>query len=224
MKLFRRKASANPSAPDVAPEGAKKSGWLKIMIALNVVLVTVAVLAIAGGVILHESDTNPQFCATCHLMQKNVNSYMTSNNLDHLHQLAGVQCKDCHNYPIPAEIASGINFVRGNYTTADDGSLKKRHFDDTLCTKCHISLEHVAISTSLLEYNPHDAPGMGTYECNDCHKSHAPPVDTCSDCHDHGDQMLITVASALGLPEPTEEATVSPDDGSSEGTSTSPGS
>ena len=214
--MFKRKprtedkpASARAESQP-APTGRSK--WLKIMIALNGVLVTAAVMVIAGTVVIHESDTNPQFCATCHVMLAKVTSYMTSNNLDHLHEIAGVECKDCHNYPLPAEIASGINFVTGKYTANADGSLEKRHFDDTLCNKCHISTEHVAISTGLLEYNPHDAPGMGTYACNDCHKSHAPQVDTCAQCHEHGDQMMISVSSMLGLPEPTPtgEATETP--------------
>jgi hypothetical protein len=140
--------------------------------------------------VVHLSNTNPQFCATCHIMQPNVTSYLTSNNLDYVHQQAGVQCKNCHDYPLSAEISSGIDFLTGNYTVDKSGNLKVVKFSDAMCTKCHISAQHVAQLTSFLAKNPHESHN-GQLPCNTCHVSHGQQIDYCGQCHDNGGQRLI---------------------------------
>lgn len=172
-------------------EQPKQRNWLKISLAANIVIL----LGIAGALVamglLHQSDTNPHFCATCHVMQKNVNSYLTSANLDSVHRQADVQCKECHDYPIPAEIRSGVNFVIGNYYVEDDGSLVKHQYDNDMCLQCHISQEHVINSTDFLVRNPHLSHLTTDITCSDCHISHGEQIDTCSECHDHGQQRLV---------------------------------
>lgn len=137
--------------PAVAPK--KPRNWLKISIIANIVLVAAAVGGLVALELLHQSDTNPVFCGTCHIMDKNVNSYLTSPNLDHVHELANVECKECHEYPIPAEIASGIKFVTGNYEVDETGELPKRKYDNSMCLQCHISYEFVAEGTADLDNN-----------------------------------------------------------------------
>ena len=168
----------------------KQWKWLKISIGANIAVVAIAVLFAAGSYVMHLSNTSPQFCGTCHIMQANVTSYLTSSNLDHVHQQAGVQCKDCHDYPLSAEIKSGIDFVTGNYTVDKSGALKAVKFDDAMCTKCHISLDHVAQLTDFLPKNPHSSHN-GALPCNTCHVSHGQQIDYCAQCHDNGGQRLI---------------------------------
>ncbi len=168
----------------------KVPNWLKISIIANIVLV---VGIIGGGValwLLHQSDTNPNFCATCHIMDKNVNSYLTGSNLDRLHNLAGVECKECHEYPIPAEIASGIKFITGNYEVGEDGELLKVTYDDSMCFQCHISYDNVQAKTRDMKRDPHNSH-LGKLTCSTCHVSHGEQVDYCAQCHDHGDQEMI---------------------------------
>jgi hypothetical protein len=186
--MFKRKPKPTPDAG--APAGPRKTNWLKISLFANIALVAVAAVALAGMAVIRQSDTNPSFCGTCHLMQSNVTSYLTSTNLDNVHQQAGVQCKGCHDYPLSAEIKSGIDFVTGNYTVDKAGALKPVKFDDAMCTQCHISLDHVAQLTDYLPRNPHNSHN-GALPCNTCHVSHGQQIDYCAQCHDNGGQRLV---------------------------------
>jgi cytochrome c nitrite reductase small subunit len=179
-----------PTEKEPGIKSPRRPSRLKISIIVNIVFLTVAIGALGGAAILHQSDTNPNFCGLCHVMKTNVTSYLTSNNLDHVHQQAGVQCKECHDYPVTAEIQSGVNYITGNYAVDSSGNLPKRKYDDKLCTKCHISLEHVAQLTDFLKRNPHDSHN-GALPCSTCHVSHGAQIDYCSRCHDNGDQRLI---------------------------------
>ncbi len=175
---------------DTEQKVAKKPNWFKISIIANIVLVVGIVLALVGVEIIHQSDTNPQLCATCHLMQSHVDSYLGSPYLDNLHEQANVECKDCHDYPIPAEISSGIRYLTGNYEVDENGDLLKVKYDDDMCLQCHISYDHLGESTSFLERNPHDHHS-GELACRTCHTSHGPQIDYCSQCHDNGGQRIL---------------------------------
>jgi hypothetical protein len=123
-------------------------------------------------------------------MQRNVTSYLTGPNLDHVHEQAEVQCKDCHDYPIPVEIKAGFDSLTGNYTVDKDGDLPQMKFSDTMCTKCHISEQYVAQLTDFLARNPHDSHN-GELPCNTCHVSHGAQIDYCATYHDNGGQRMI---------------------------------
>ena len=170
-----------------AVKKSKKQIW-------TIVGVVVLILVIAGvgtsGYLIHLSNTSPEFCATCHIMQRNVTSYLTSNDMDHVHAQANVQCKDCHDYPLEAEITSGVKYVIGDYTVGDDGELVPVTYSNDMCLKCHISYEHMAVSTDFLYRNPHKNHN-GELECKTCHVSHGDQIDYCSTCHDNGGQRMV---------------------------------
>ena len=170
------------------PKAHKKLGvWAIVGI---VVAVLVVVGGAGGGYLLHLSNTSPEFCATCHIMDRNVSSYLTSNDLDNIHYQANVACKDCHDYPVPAEVSSGIKYILGDYTVDENGDLMPVTYGDEICLKCHISKEFVAQSTDFLKRNPHDSHN-GMMSCKTCHVSHGDQIDYCSQCHDNGGQRLI---------------------------------
>ena len=165
----------------------KKGVWTVIGIIAAVLLV----VGVAGGsYLVHLSNTSPEFCATCHIMDRNVTSYLTSTDLDNLHQQANVGCKDCHDYPIPAEIRSGFNFIFGNYTVDEIGDLLQVTYDDDMCLHCHISPEFVATATDFLSKNPHNSHN-GMMSCKTCHVSHGAQIDYCAQCHDNGNQRMV---------------------------------
>lgn len=165
----------------------KKQIWTIVgIVALALVIAGVG----TGGYLVHLSNTSPEFCATCHLMDRNVTSYLTSNDLDNVHAQANVACKDCHDYPVPAEIASGVNYLIGNYTVGADGELMPVTYDNEMCLQCHINYQHVADSTDFLERNPHNSHN-GELECKTCHVSHGDQIDYCSTCHDNGGQRMV---------------------------------
>lgn len=196
--MSQDKQKSTTDAPDAPPEKpAQKRDWGRISIVANIVILVLVAVGALGMAVLHQSDTNPNFCATCHvIMDKNVQSYLTGSNLDHVHELANVQCKDCHNYPVSAEIASGIKFITGNYEVDSSGQLLKRTYDDSMCLKCHISYDYVAQRTANLDKNPHDSH-LGQLPCSTCHVSHGEQIDYCATCHDHGEQQMIKAPDAV---------------------------
>ncbi len=171
------------TAPEAKPP--RRINWWKVSLWVNIAFVVIAAGVLTGGALLHQSDTNPEFCATCHNMEKHVDSYLNSDNLDNIHKQANVQCKDCHDYPIPAEIESGIKYITGNY----DESMPRRKFSDEMCTQCHISLSYHADRTDFLTRNPHMShwPDL---KCTTCHISHGEQKDYCSGCHENGGQRM----------------------------------
>ncbi len=185
--MFKKKKDNAVVEQENQPETKKKFNWIRFSIIANIVLVVGIGVALASMAILHQSDTNPKFCATCHNMEKYVDSYLTGNHMDNAHAQANVQCKQCHSaYDIPAEIESGIKFITGNY----DKTMPRRKFGDEVCTQCHVSMEHVAEHTDYLRRNPH-ASHWPDLKCRSCHISHGEQIDYCSECHDNGGQRMI---------------------------------
>ena len=182
--MFKQKPKTPTTADEKAPV-KRAPNWLKISIFANVAIIAIVAAVFGGMEVIHQSDTNPLFCASCHNMEKHVDSYLHSDNLDAIHAKASVQCKDCHDYTIAAEIDSGIKYVTGNY----DPSMPKRKFSQDMCLKCHISLEYHADRTDFLTRNPHFShwPDL---QCTSCHISHGEQVDYCSQCHENGGQRL----------------------------------
>ncbi|MAT41915.1 MAG: hypothetical protein CL609_06210 [Anaerolineaceae bacterium] len=164
---------------------------VKISFGVGIILIFLVVAASAsGGYLLHLSNTSPEFCGSCHLMDENVNSYLTSNHLDNVHFQAGVECKECHDYSVGAEISSGVNFLLGNYSVSPNGELLKVQYDDQMCLDCHISYEFMGRATDYLFRNPHNNHN-GELECRACHMSHEEQIDFCSSCHSNGGQRMI---------------------------------
>ena len=184
--MFKRKTKIQPDSTHAEPTTKRTRNWTKIYLIISIAIIVVFSGIFLGMGVIHESDTNPQFCATCHIMEPYVASYLNSHTMDSVHAKAGVQCKECHSdYDVPAEIESGIKFITGNY----DKSMPQRRFEDDVCTQCHISMEYMASQTDYLRRNPH-ASHWPDLKCRSCHISHDEQVDYCSQCHDNGGQRL----------------------------------
>lgn len=169
----------------------KKNKRLGVWAIIGIVVAALAVIGgTGGGYLVHLSNTSPEFCATCHIMDKYVTSYLSSNHLDNLHLMANVGCKECHDYPIIAEIRGGISYITGNYRVDENGELLQVEYEDDICLQCHISKEFVAQATDYLKKNPHDSHN-GMMSCKTCHVSHGEQIDYCSRCHDNGGQRMI---------------------------------
>jgi hypothetical protein len=169
----------------------KKNRKLGVWAIISIVMaVLVVVGAASGGYLIHLSNTSPEFCATCHIMDKYVISYLSSNDLDNLHLQANVECKECHDYPLSAEIRGGVNYIFSNYMVDENGDLLPVVYDDDICLQCHISKEFVAQATDFLAKNPHNSHN-GMMSCRTCHVSHGDQIDYCSRCHDNGGQRMI---------------------------------
>jgi hypothetical protein len=124
-----------------------------------------------------------------------VQSYTTGHTLDNVHAQAGVQCKECHDYSVAAEIESGIKYLSGDYAvmSVDNPVLPKKKYSDAMCLQCHISPSYVASQTDFLVKNPHQSHWTDL-TCSTCHISHGEQVDYCDKCHDNGGQRLTGAA------------------------------
>lgn len=171
-------------------EQSRKNRKLGIWVIIGIVVTALVVVGGAsGGYLIHLSNTSPEFCSTCHIMEKYVTSYLSGNDLDNLHLQANVGCKECHDYPLPVEIRGGVNYILGNYMVDENGELLPVVYDDDICLQCHISKEFVAQATDFLAKNPHDSHN-GMMSCRTCHVSHGDQIDYCSRCHDNGGQRM----------------------------------
>jgi nitrate/TMAO reductase-like tetraheme cytochrome c subunit len=182
LKLKKKEISSTETSPVVK----KKRNWLKTSLIANGVIFLGILIYGGSTVIIHQSDTNPKFCSTCHLMDSHVESYLNGNTLDSVHAKAGVECKQCHSeYKVPQELASAFNFVTGNY----DPALPRKKYGDEMCLQCHISLDYQADKTDFLSRNPHRSH-YSDIRCRTCHISHGEQIDYCSQCHDNGGQRM----------------------------------
>lgn len=189
--MFKRKSNSQHETGGVTVPTRNYKRWLGISIIGYIVILVLVFIGSGAAVVINASNTDPNFCSTCHLMQSHVTSYLTGNHLDHVHEQAGVECKDCHDYDVPQEITAAVDYLTKNYTVDTSGELAKRDFGDEICTKCHVSMDHVALATDFLYRNPHAHADMGGLHCSQCHVSHAAQIDFCSECHDNGGQRMI---------------------------------
>lgn len=187
--MFKRGPKTQDGAREGDPVRANRSSRITWITMVSLTLLATIFMVGSGGYIIHQSNTNPEFCGVCHIMQDNVQSYLSSSDMDHVHALAEVECKECHDYPIPEEISAGIKYVLGNYDVDTEGKLLQREFDDEMCLECHISYEYLANQTDFLVKNPH-LSHWGTLSCSNCHISHGEQIDLCGECHDNGDQRI----------------------------------
>jgi hypothetical protein len=179
------------SSPEEPREKTSRPVWLTISLIANALLLIWLAVDLGAGVVIQRSNTDPEFCANCHLMEANVESYLTGNHLDHVHAQAGVGCKDCHSdFGIREEMRSLFRQISGNYQVNDDGTIPKRDFTDEICTQCHGGMLDVAVQTDYLYFNPHNS-GMGDFSCDTCHPSHDAQIDYCNDCHQAPGQRMI---------------------------------
>jgi len=183
------KTKTNPAEKDTLKvKKSQKQGLAIVGIAVVILAITLVGTG-TGGYLVHLSNTSPEFCASCHIMEKNVNSYLSSNDMDNIHAQANVQCKDCHDYSIPAEVSSGIRYITGDYSVNSKGELLPVSYSDDMCLKCHISDEYMAKATDFLHRNPHKSHN-GQLDCKVCHISHGDQINYCGTCHDNGGQRI----------------------------------
>lgn len=98
-------------------------------------------------------------CGGCH--ESDPTSLGKKIPLSHIHQLAGVSCKGCHEDPDSDKTAG-----------------------TEVCKKCHDDMNALYEATSEEVINPHLSPHEGkTPDCNRCHHQHKNSENFCYNCH-----------------------------------------
>jgi nitrate/TMAO reductase-like tetraheme cytochrome c subunit len=144
--------------------------------------ILVLVLIAAGGMAaMAKVSDQPEFCASCHNMQKYYDSWHDGKLLASSHGKAGVKCHDCHTASMAQQIEEGISYITNDY----DDPMKKRQFPNENCTKCH-DMDKVKAKTVFADkkgpVNPHDAH-VGEQNCYECHSMHQESLLSCTECH-----------------------------------------
>jgi len=165
-------------------DGQTSVNWLsrvKTFVLRRGVLVLLLVLVLADTAYAgwQLSYKQPKLvCNLCHNIRPYVESYSSSDYLDHVHAEANVTCKDCH-HVTPFEAAGeALTYVTGDY----EEPMREISYSKEGCLQCHRSYESLAERTSALEPNPHESH-LGELDCTLCHKSHRPSEVYCTQCH-----------------------------------------
>ncbi len=170
-------------------EGKRKARKWPIVVG---VVAVVAVVAGAGFWVWHEQ---PSFCnAICHdPMDAYVDGYYNDATLmANLHQRADVTCLECHEASIDQQVAEGMAWVRGDFSTDEAGMLETRGVtaDKKMCASsgCH-DMEQVVAATENWGgqegVNPHKSHQGEAIDCSNCHGAHEKSYMYCNTCHDY---------------------------------------
>ena len=158
-----------------------------------------AVVFLGAGTAGWSYHEQPNFCATCHIMEPYLESWNRSELLVHDHAMEGVDCLDCHEPTIQQQVDELVTFVSNDYEVP----LAERQFGQDWCLRCHEhgSVEQIIERTQDYEVNgeavnPHDPHAAvedmeiepEPLECSDCHKMHreSPGLKSCYTCHHMG--------------------------------------
>ncbi len=157
--------------------------WISVALIASL---SINVAALGTTYLDNYARTHPEFCGTCHVMRRYVDSYLTGNHMDNIHKQADVGCGDCHTgFTLAHGLRSVWRYVAGDYEPV----LSRRSYDQSMCTRCHISMLYHADRTDFLVRNPH-LSHWPDLTCGDCHLSHDAQFDYCSGCHDNGGQRM----------------------------------
>jgi cytochrome c nitrite reductase small subunit len=146
------------------------------------VVLGVVVIGSVGAVGFWQYHEQPQFCATCHIMDPYLESWESSEYGAHAHGVEGVVCLDCHEPTLDQQVNELVVYMQGDYEIP----LEELEYSKEECFDCHEleSNEELIELTADLELNPHDSPHLGELDCQLCHSMHEESVDYCARCHE----------------------------------------
>ena len=150
----------------------------KKRIVVIAVLLGIVVVGGVGAVGLWQYHEQPQFCATCHIMDPYLESWQASDLGAHAHAAGDVACLDCHEPTVQQQVDELVVYVQGDF----DVPLAQIRYPMAECLECHEDYPTLAELTSGSDFNPHDSH-WGELECGTCHQMHRESVDYCDQCH-----------------------------------------
>ncbi|HEM62267.1 MAG TPA: cytochrome c3 [Chloroflexi bacterium] len=152
------------------------------------VLLGVVVIGGVGAIAFWEYHERPEFCATCHIMEPYLESWVSSDYGAYEHALESVTCLECHVPTVEQQVHELVVYMQGDYEIP----LRELKYAKEDCYQCHEhgTYEQIAEMTADLEEtvgaNPHASPHYGDLDCRLCHKMHKDSEDYCAQCHTWG--------------------------------------
>jgi nitrate/TMAO reductase-like tetraheme cytochrome c subunit len=178
------------------------------------VLLGIVVIGGVGAVGLWTYHEQPQFCATCHIMDPYLASWENSDYGAHAHAAEDVTCLECHEPTTEQQINELVVYLQGDFTVP----LLEREFGNEFCFDCHLPNEHTSYDeviqlTAGFELNPHSSHLVDQLDCNLCHKMHETSEDYCGYCHGPvatgaGWTIPVSLTAQIDVWEPDMDCTV----------------
>ncbi len=151
----------------------------KVLKTIVAAVVTVIALGTVGLLVLRDLDRRPDYCASCHVTEQGVASWVQSDYLAYTHAVSGISCQRCHErnvLTLVREVTSTV--LHGVQAPPPDFQ-----FAGEDCARCHGDIDQVASITENLPRNPHSSPHE-QQDCTECHKVHDASIDSCAACHE----------------------------------------
>ena len=156
----------------------------------KVLLLAVIVCAVGGyacyAIMNATVMAQPWFCATCHNMQSEYDTYTHEGYLAHKHAQEDVTCHDCHEPTLAQQMNEGWLFITGQY----EEPMPQYGYDNKQCLRegCHEWNEVVEATAYLGDKSPHNGThevGNEPPQCMDCHSvHHKQSTAKCNQCHE----------------------------------------
>jgi nitrate/TMAO reductase-like tetraheme cytochrome c subunit len=148
------------------------------------ILVLLLLIAITGGILGHRyyKDTreNPEFCATCHMMQESFRSWELSAHRD-------IICQHCHRMSMLEQNKLLITYVMTGYTSPQEET-HGRVEPWKSCRDCHMQEARQGSMTMRKSHGHARHVFMENIDCLECHDTDlhnfGPDEQACKKCHE----------------------------------------
>jgi nitrate/TMAO reductase-like tetraheme cytochrome c subunit len=142
---------------------------------LLVFLVLIGGLAFGSYRLYEYTENNPNFCRSCHLMEKAWDLWNTSEHTQ-------VTCHGCHSQSITENARLFVKFVTQRPQEVETHAV----VPSEVCERCHVSFEDrwIQIGTTKGHWIHHEEQGIACVECHSIsiHRF-TPPAEICRKCH-----------------------------------------
>lgn len=148
----------------------------------KLIVLLLLLLSITGGIVAYKyykhTQEDPEFCASCHLMQEAFKTWQISKHRD-------FQCQICHSMSLLEQNKLLVSFV-----VKGEKSIKQKHgrvIPWQACRNCHASTIAQGSVTLSNSYGHARHVFMLNINCSKCHLSalhkFTPNEQACSECH-----------------------------------------
>ncbi len=152
------------------------------------IIMLLLLIAATGGILgvryYNYTKENPQFCATCHMMQESYRSWEQSAHRD-------IICQRCHSMSILEQNRLLVTYVMTGYTSPQEEK-HGRVAPWNSCRDCHLQEAQQGSVTMRKSYGHARHVFMENIDCMECHDSNlhnfGPDEGACVKCH--GDRLV----------------------------------
>lgn len=148
------------------------------------IIVLLLLVSITGGLLglryYKKIRTDPDFCATCHMMQESYKGWQLSSHRD-------IICQKCHRLSLSEQNKLLMTYVITGYTEPREQAHGKVEPWNS-CRECHLLTAQQGSVSMRKSYGHARHVFMQEIDCADCHSAQlhnfAPDEKSCQNCHE----------------------------------------